>query len=228
MQKGFINHLSVLLKKEFILINRSRESLISVFFFSFLIILIFHFGFSLEGLNLVPFVLPFIWLAVLFGGMLRMNHTFEPENEGKVLDGLRLVKGIAVPFFLSKFLLNFIYVLFLELVAFFLVIIFFNLHAPFTYLSSVWLPFILGGFGFSCVGTTFASMVINHSRRNLILPVIVYPIIAPLIIGVLKSIVYGVDGRLLGLDASWLQILITFDVIYLVLSIMVFDVLLEG
>ncbi len=228
MIPNFFTLFLLFLSKEVTLIRRSHESLIAVVFFSFVVILIFHFGFALEGPLASSFVLSFVWLATLFGGMLRMNQTFEHENEGKVLDGLRLAGSVATPFWLSKFVFNIFYLLFLEVVSFFLVVVLFNVDHPLGFLSRTWLPLFLGTLGFACIGTTFSSMVASHNRHHLILPVIVYPMIAPLIIGVLKSVVFGTNGSVLGLDGDWIKILVAFDLIFMVMSLVVFEKLWES
>lgn len=228
MNSSFLTSFITLIKKEFLLGARTLESVISVLFFTFLVVLVFHFGFAFLDSNIFPFIPSFIWLATLFGGMLRLNQTFEPENEGKVLDGMRQIPDIAIPFFLSKFIFNLVFVLVLEIFTFVMLIILFNIPAPLTYLAHNWLPFFLGAVGLSCIGTVFSNMVISHNRREIILSVISYPILIPLIIGVLKSFVFNVNGEIIELDMSWIKILAIFDIVYLMLSVMVFDTLLRA
>lgn len=216
------------MRKESLLSFRAKESSVSVIFFTFLVVLIFHFGFSaIEPQNIIPYLAPFLWLSTLFGGMLKLNQTFEPENEGKVMDGMRLIPGIAVPFFLSKFVTNFLFLFFLTLFTFFLLVILFNIPNPFSYLVIAWLPLILGIFGLTSIGTLFSNMVISHHRRALVLPIISYPILIPLIIGVLNAFVYSASGNLLELEISWIKILIVFDVIFFVMSLMLFELVMN-
>ena len=224
MTPSFFTMFWLLLRKEFLLGVRTRESLISSLFFTFLIVLIFHLGFSLdESGNVIPYLASFIWLAALFGGMLRLNQTFEPENEGKVMDGMRQIPGIAAPFFLSKFVYNLFFIIVLMVFTGAMLVLLFNLREPFVYFSWVALPLFLGAVGLACIGTVFSNMVISHNRREIILSVISYPILIPLIMGVLKAVVYTAGGQILGVDAAWIKILSVFDMVFLILALGVFD-----
>lgn len=225
---SFLKTFWLLLRKESLLSLRAKESSISVVFFTFLVVLLFHFGFSgVEPQNIIPYLAAFLWLSTLFGGMLRLNQTFEPENEGKVMDGMRLVPGIAVPFFLSKFVSNLLFLFFLTLFTFLLLVFLFNIQNPLAYLAVAWCPLSLGIFGLASIGTLFSNMVISHHRRTLVLPIICYPILIPLIIGVLNAFVYSASGNLLGLEGSWIKILIVFDMIFFVMSLMLFELVMN-
>lgn len=218
----------IFFKNELRLNLRTKESFISMVFFSLLVILVFHFGFALDKETTASLAGPMIWVATLFGGMLRMNRTFEMENEGSLFDSLRLIKGAAVPFFLSKFLINFIFILVLEILIFGFVIFLFNIAGPGEYLRLFWLPFLLGGFGLACIGTTFSGMVVSHGKKDLILPIIAYPILVPVIIGVMKSVEYSVLGIPLEINYTWIKVLVAFNVIYFILSLIVYESILEA
>lgn len=229
MSPSFVSTFWQLFRKEILIGTRTRESVISVLFFTFLVVLIFHFGFSLdEGGNVIPYLAPFIWLSTLFGGMLRLNQTYEPENEGKVMDGMRQIPDIAIPFFLSKLLYNLIFIFVLMAFTFVMLVVLFNVREPLNYFGHAWLPLSLGALGLSCIGTVFSNMVISHNRREIILSVIAYPILIPLIIGVLESFVYSASGQLIELDYGWIKILAVFDVIFLVLSVVLFDLIINA
>src|SRR3989338_10537770 len=92
-----------LIKKEWLLSIRQKHMFLSLLLFSTLVILLIYFG--LEVLDVKPkgIVPPVIWLAIVFGGTLQLNRTYDFERDEDVLDGMRLVKGIATPFYLSKF-----------------------------------------------------------------------------------------------------------------------------
>lgn len=218
----------IFLKNEIRLNLRTKESFISMIFFSLLVILVFHFGFALDKKTIASLVGPMVWVATLFGGMLRMNRTFELENEGNLFDSLRLVKGTAIPFFLSKFMVNFFFILVIEILTFGFIIFLFNIANPGEYIRLFWLPLLLGGFGLACIGTTFSGMVVSHGRKDLILPVIAYPILIPVIIGVMKSVEYSVLGIPLEINYTWIKILVAFDVIYFILSLVVYESILEA
>ncbi|QQR81344.1 MAG: heme exporter protein CcmB [Deltaproteobacteria bacterium] len=218
----------LLLKKDLLLLKRRSASVVSVIFFSLLIIIIFQIGIDLGEMSPIPFAAPFIWLGSLFGGMLRMSRTFESETRGHVLEGYRLTKGIVLPLYLSKLVLNVFFMVLLQFLMFVVVVALFNIQSPLFYLKMAWLPFVLGAMGFSAVGTTFSGMVLGDSSKDLLLPVIAYPILSPLLIGVIKSFEYAASGDVLSLNPAWISLLIAFDLIYISVSILVFNILLES
>lgn len=207
--------------------SRTRDSGISILLFSFLIVLIFHFGFSLGGRLPTPTVSAFIWLTTLFGGMLRLNQTFEAEAAGKVFEAMRLVPGVAIPLYVSKWIGNLLFLLVLEGFAFGLSVILFDLSQPLAFARVAIAPFALGAVGFASVGTLFSGMTVSHGRRELLLPLILYPVLIPLIVGAIKSLAYSAGGELVGLDVAWIKILLIFDVVYVTLSVLIFETVME-
>lgn len=150
-----------------------------------------------------------------------MNRTFEMENEAGILDMLRLSQGAVVPFFINKLISNFIFILILELFGFGLYIVLFNLPSIWVVSKNIYLPLLLGAVGFVSIGTTFSGILQSHQQKDLLLPIISYPVLIPLIIGVLKSIEYSPQNQIIGLNLPWVQLLISFDLIFLVASLMV-------
>ena len=204
-----------LFKKECLLQARQPGSLLPMFFFSFLALLILRIGFG-EGNTNVTWG-PLVWATTLFGGMLRLTRSFDTEEEGDILDHLRIHPGIAGPLFLSKWMMNLFFILLLEMVT----VVFAGIFSPIPgdEIIRAVPAFFLGTFGFSCVGTLMAGMFVGEGRRDLLLPVIAYPILVPVILGVLK----GVD-----LDITWIKILVSFDIIYATASFMVFESVLRA
>ena len=95
-----------LLKKEWLLTLRQKQVFYSLFLFSTLVIMLIYFG--LEVLDVLPkgVVPPVIWLTLVFGGTLQLNRTYDFERDEDVLEGMRLIPGIATKFYLSKLLTN--------------------------------------------------------------------------------------------------------------------------
>ncbi len=228
MKSSFSQQFLLLIKKDLLLSGRRAAFFVSIIFFTLLIVIVFQFSLDLSGRSIVPFAGPFIWLGTLFGGMLRMSRTFEAETKGRALDGLRLAKNISLPLFLSKLVFNIVFILLLEALLFVSVVALFNVPEPLHYFKIAWAPFVLGGIGFSAIGTTFSGMVLGESSKDLLLPIIAYPILSPLIIGVVKSLEYNLDGAIIALSLEWIGLLIAFDLITVILSLLVFDVLLES
>jgi heme exporter protein B len=115
----------------------------------------------------------------------------------------------------------------LGIVSFGIVVFIFNVPNPSTLLKIIYYPFLLGSFGFVFVGTTFSVMLTSHERKDLVLPLISYPVLVPIVLGVMKVFVFSATGDLLGTDDAWIRILEAFDAIYFILSLMVIEVLIN-
>ena len=211
-----------LIKKEWLLSIRQKHMFLSLLLFSTLVILLIYFG--LEVLDVKPrgIVPPVIWLAIVFGGALQLNRTYDFERDEDVLDGMRLIKGIATPFYLSKFVVNLLMLSFIAVFSSFIASLLFD-YPLLTEVGNIVLPLIMGLIGLTAVGTTFSTMVMVHHKRDILLPTIFFPLIAPLSISVIKAMLPESADAL-----SWFKILLAFDIIYVTASLLVFDKMMEG
>lgn len=210
--------LVALLKKEYILFIRDRKGFAGIFLFTALVTLLLYFGlgeFGLERELIIPNV---VWLATIFGGTLQLNRTFDYEREESVMEGLKMVPDIAGNIYISKFLVNASALIVVMLFATLFSSILFNFGGPFSFL----LPVFLGTISLSAVGTTFSSMFMQHHKKDIMLPTLFYPLIAPVVIAVIKAASLPTDAA-----TGWLKIIIVFDVLYITVSYLVFDALLE-
>lgn len=206
---------------------QNGEAALSSFFFVFLVLILFSISSLFKGGVTHQQATPLIWLAVLFGGILRMNQTFESEKAGEIISLIRMEEGASVPFFLAKLFFNFLFILALELFSLIFVILFFNLPDVARHVSHAFYPCLLGAGGFAILGTTFSGMVASHHRRDLILPIISYPLLMPVIAGVIMGISYSSEGEAMALNSFWLKLMGVADLVYLVLSLLVVDFLME-
>ncbi len=209
-----------LLKKEWLLTLRQKQVFYSLFLFSTLVIMLIYFG--LEVLDVLPkgVVPPVIWLTLVFGGTLQLNRTYDFERDEDVLEGMRLIPGIATKFYLSKLLTNLVMLFLILLFSTFIATLLFD-YPLMANLSNIVIPLILGLIGLAATGTTFSTMVKAHHKRDILLPTLFYPLIAPLSVAVIKS--FSSAEPLV-----WIKILLAFDVIYVTASVLVFDKMLEG
>lgn len=215
----------ILFKNEVKLAISTSESFLSPAFFVFLIFLLFQMGES-PALSWERGVF-LSWMAPLLAGWLRMSRTFDLETDGGVMEGLRLIPGTAFLIILSKWLVNFAFILFLEAFSVALTILLFNLNHPFVFIKALSLPLILGAFGYSLLATFFAGLLMDHPRRDMILPVIGYPLLIPLVLGVIKCVSFGISGESFAWNADWLKILTGFNIIYLILVLIMWDTTTE-
>lgn len=211
-----------LMRKEWILARRQRHLLASLLLFSALVILLVYFGLEALGQRPPSVAPPIVWLACVFGGTLQLNRTYDFERDEGVLDGMRLIKGVAIPFYLSKLGVNLVMLAIIALFSSFVASLLFD-YSALSNAGQIAPPLALGLVGLASVGTTFSTMVMVHHKRDILLPTIFYPLLAPLSIAVVKAMGASSSDAL-----PWFKILLAFDAIYVTASVLIFDRLMEG
>jgi len=212
-----------IVSKDLALEKRSREMLSSMFIFSLIVILIFSFSFDLavERANTVaPGVL---WVAITFAGMLGLARSFVLERDQGCLDGLLLCPVDRSILYLGKMLGNLIFISLTQVIIVPLCFALFNL--PF---HALLLPVILlGTLGFSSVGTLVSAMTVHARAREVMLPILLFPIVMPALIAAVKLTAGVLDGQAWSQMRNWLQLLVGFDVVFFVLSYLAFEYIVE-
>jgi len=159
--------------------------------------------------------------AIVFGGTLQLNRTYDFERDEAVLDGMRLIEGMAAPFYLSKFFVNLVMLIIIGLFSSVLSAFLFNAPLYQEWARLLW-PLLLGIVGLAALGTSCSTMVMTLHKRDILLPAIFYPLLMPLSIAVIKAMGDGVDTNV------WLKILFAFDVIFVTASLLVFEKIMES
>lgn len=210
-------------RKDLALEKRSREMLSSMFIFALIVILIFSFSFDLrvEKANQVaPGVL---WVAITFAGMLGLARSFVLERDQGCLDGLLLCPVDRSVLYLGKMLGNLFFISVMEMVILPLCFAVFNL--PFHLLL---LPVVfLGTIGFSAVGTLVSAMTVHARSREVMLPILLFPVVMPVLIAAVRLTGGVLDGQHLSEMKNWLQLLVGFDIIFFVVSYLAFEFIVE-
>ena len=168
---------------------RSKDALNSMLFFSLLVVVIFVFSFDPLAEESRHIVGGLVWMAFLFAAVVALNQTWARELRNQVLDAYRVSPAPANALFLAKALGNFIFVSVLEALMTPLFVIFYNLHV----LGPAWqlIPIaLLGTWALVVNGTFFAAMSLRTRSREIMLPLLLFPISIPAVIGM----VAGDDG----------------------------------
>jgi heme exporter protein B len=212
--------------KDIITELRTKELFSSMFTFALLIILIFSFtfGFSVE---FIPIAAPgILWVAFTFAGVLGLSRSFSIEKEGNSILGLLISPVDRSYIFLGKMVGNMIFVFIVEAIILPIFVLFFNYNL-FVNFFPLLLVILLGTIGFVSVGTLFSAMAVNTRLREVLLPVLLFPVIIPVIVSSIKLIGAILDGKPIGGAGSSLQVLVSFDIIFLVVCTMVFEYVIE-
>ncbi|MBN2385856.1 MAG: heme exporter protein CcmB [Anaerolineales bacterium] len=203
---------------------RSRELLSAMLVFALLVILIFNFAIELAP-SLRPTVTPgVLWVTFAFAGTLGLNRSMAIEKDRGCLDGLLLAPVDRAAIYFGKMLSNLTFMLIVEIVVLPVYSLLYNTNLFVPGLLGV---ILLGSIGYVAVGTLLASMAVQTRTRDVLLPILLFPVIVP----VLLSAVRASGGFLQGLPMEqirpWINLLAAYDVIFLAVAYMVFDQVVE-
>jgi heme exporter protein B len=205
---------------------RQRETLASICVFGILVVFLFDFAFGPSGeesLRLLPGVL---WIAFAFAGILGFNRAFAAERENSCLDGLKLTPIDPGLIYLAKLAACFVFLAIAEAV----IIIAVSLWYDFSFLPSIkWFTLIvfLGTLGYVAVGVTFGAVAANTRMREVMLPVLQFPVIVPIFIAAIEATSGALRGDSSSQFTGWIRLLTVFGVIFTVLSFLLFEYVLE-
>lgn len=213
------------LKKDIRLEWRSKDALNSMLFFSLLVVVIFSFSFDPLAEESRTIVGGLVWIAFLFAAVVALNQTWARELRNQALDAYRVSPAPANALFLAKVLGNFIFVLVLEALMTPLFIIFYNLHV----LGPAWqlVPIaVLGTWALVVNGTFFAAMSLRTRNRELMLPLLLFPISIPAVLGM----VAGTTAVLTGDNPAhfYIVLLLTYDVVFTIAYLGLFETILHA
>jgi heme exporter protein B len=203
---------------------RSRESAGGSLVFALLVLVIFNFAFDLEG-EMAEIAGPgILWVAIVLAGMMGLGYVFAKERDQGALQGLLLTPIDRSAIFLGKVMGALLLTFALEL---FLLPIF-AVFANVSILSpGLILIVILGTLGFVTVGTLFSAMAVTSRSRELLLPLLLLPVAAPVVIAAVEGTRSALEGGSLGDQMSALSVLAAFDVVFLGLCPFLFEYVME-
>jgi heme exporter protein B len=213
------------LRKDIRLEWRSKDALNSMLFFSLLVVVIFSFSFDPLAEESRHIVGGLVWVAFLFAAVVALNQTWARELRNQVLDAYRVSPAPANALFLAKALGNFLFVTILEAVMTPLFVIFYNLHV----LGPAWqlIPVaLLGTWALVVNGTFFASISIRTRSRELMLPLLLFPISIPAVVAMVESTTILLTGD--GSARFWIVLLLTYDVVFTTASLGLFETVLQA
>lgn len=215
-----------IIRKDFVTEMRTKELFSSMLTFSLLVTVIFSFafGFSTELVRLsAPAML---WITFTFAGVLGLSRSFALEKEGNAVLGLLLTPTDRSLFYFGKMISGTVFVFIVGIIIVPMFILFFNLSFLATLVPLVPVIF-LGALGFVSVGTLFSAMAVNTRLREVLLPILLFPIIIPLIVSAVKLTGLVLEGKPLSEGSSALQLLIAFDIIFIAACAVVFEFVIE-
>jgi heme exporter protein B len=222
----FLSQIFLLLRKDLLLELRRRESLLTMFFFGTLLLFVFHFSFDLAPERVTEMAPALLWLAFLFTGTLGLAQLFEAERGNHCLEALLLSPMDRGALFLAKTAFNLILMVLVEIVVIPLFWILFNLRS-WDVIPNLFLVTLLGTVGFCVLGTLLSAVTLKARARELLLPLVLFPLMIPVILGTIRCMETILRAGELGEALPWLRLLIGFDVIFLTVGVLIFDWVIE-
>jgi heme exporter protein B len=222
----FLHVAWLVVRKDLTVEVRSREVLYTTAFFAVSCVLVFAFALVREGRPLEDAAAGILWIAIAFAGTLALGRAFERERQTETLRALLLAPASRPAIYVGKLLGILALMAVVEAVLVPLVALLF--HAPVLARPGLLAGLLASGtIGFAAVGTLFAAMLVRARSRDVLLPVLLYPITIPVIIG-------GVRGTAALFQAApdaevarmWIALLVFFDVVFLTLSLWTFEPLM--
>ena len=216
----------LVLRKDVAIEAKSWEVLTTTLFFAVSCVLIFAFAFVKEGRAVEDAAAGILWIAIAFSGTLALGRTFERERYGETLRALLLAPAPRAALYVGKLLGMLALLGLAELLLVPMVALMFQ--APLFSRPLLLVALLAGGtIGFCAVGTLFAAMLVRARSRDVLLPILLYPIVIPVIIA-------GVRGTAALLGATpdepaaimWIGILAAFDVVFVTLALWTFEPLM--
>ena len=203
---------------------RSRELLSAMLVFSLLVILIFNFALELDIKTRQSVTAGVLWTTFAFAGTLGLTRSMAVEKDRGCMDGLLLAPVDRSAIYFGKAISNLAFMLIVEAIVLPVYSVLYNVNLFRFDLIGV---ILLGSIGYSAVGTLLSAMSVQTRTRDVLLPILLFPVVIP----VLLSAVKASGGFLVGAEwaeiMTFLNILIVYDVIFIAIAFMVFDYVVE-
>ncbi len=222
--RAYGRQIGALFWKDLLIELRTKDVLASMLVFGLLTLTVFTFAFDLRAESVLLVSPGVLWVAILFAGTLGLGRSYSHERESGSLEGLLLCPGDRSAIFVAKLLTNLVFLGLLEIVLLPVFSAFFDVSALKPGVIGI---ILLGTVGFAAVGSIFGAMAVNTRAREVMLPVLLLPILIPLIIGAVKATGLLMDGQPWSEVWTWVNLLIAFDVVYLVVSFILYEFVIE-
>jgi heme exporter protein B len=219
--------LGLLLWKDVMVELRAKELVYATVFFAAVVILVFCFAFLGGPKPTVDVAAGVLWVAIALAGTVGISRAFEREREGDTLRALLLAPTPRAALYLSKLAAISLLMVIVEVVTTLMTSLLFGVSFP-SGIPQLVLLLLLGTIGFAAVAALFGASLGRARSRDVLLPLLVYPIVVPVLIAGTR----GTSALLVGADPAvatfWLKFLVVFDAVFISLGVWVFEPLVAG
>jgi heme exporter protein B len=216
----------IIARKDLAIEFRTRSAFMSAALLSLLAIVIFFFTWDATAVTPIDIAPGVMWVTFTFSGILGLHRSFGVEAQERAMDALLVAPVPREAIFLGKALANLAFVLGVQLAAIPAVALFYNLPLGETWMALA-AVMLLASVGLVCIGTLFAGITANTRMAELLLPVLALPFFVPIVLPAAQATGQLLAGRPLSEAASWLRILLAFDLVFLYACTLAFPFTLE-
>lgn len=220
---GLIRQSLYIVEKDFRSELRTKELVNSMFLFAMLALVIFNFSFA--GKMPVRVLSGAMWVSFLFASVLGLNRSFVKEAEKGCIEGLLLTPSERSVIYFGKFLGNLLFLFFIEMISLPLIAVFFSREEIFQKPLELAGILILGTIAISAIGTILSAITVNTKTRELLLPILLFPLILPVLIGAVEVTSYIFQPK--GTISQWLRLIGIYDIIFILVPYLLFDYVVE-
>ena len=206
--------------------RRTKANFNAVVFLAALMLILFGFALGPDAEALRSAAAGVLWLTVLFSGVQAFHRSYEIELESGALEALLLYPGSRKSIFLGKLLANLVFILLVEAVVVPVSAVLYDLPLARLF-PGILLVLFLGTLGFVTLGTFYGAMASRLRARDVLLPLLLFPMLIPVLVGSVEATAALMGRDVMGEAASWIELLVAFDVIFLVAALLTFESIVE-
>ncbi|HKO18979.1 MAG TPA: heme exporter protein CcmB [Acidobacteriaceae bacterium] len=222
---NYFSHVLAHLRKDLRLEWRSRDAINGMLFFSLLVVVVFSLAFDPTAAMSRQIAGGILWVALLFAATTALNQAWTRELRNRVLEAHRMTPSPPSTLFLGKAIANLIFVAIVEAILAPLFVVFYNLHAVGQgWLLAAVMP--LGTWALVCNGTFFAALGLRTRNRELLLPLILFPISIPALLGMMQATTGILTGEFS--PNPWIRLLIGYNLAFTTVCLLLFETVLNA
>jgi heme exporter protein B len=205
--------------------TRSRELLSAMLVFALLVILIFNFALELDASARANVTSGVLWTTFVFAGTLGLNRSLAIEKDRGCLDGLLLAPVDRTAIYLGKAASNLVFILVVAAIVLPVYSILYNVNLFAK--PGLLLVVLMGAEGYVAVGTLLATMAVQTRTRDMLLPILLFPVVVPVLVAAVKASSGYLQALPMDEITPWLNLLLVYDVVFTAASFMVFEFVVE-
>lgn len=225
-EAGVMDKLAAIIWKDLLTEFRTKELFVTMLTFSILILMVFNFALGFSAAALPVMAPAILWISFMFAAVLGMGRSFAIELERGSIVGLLLTPVDRTLLYIGKTATNLVFVFAVELITLPLFVAFFNVSL-FDHALSLVGVVVLGTVGFVSVGTLFSAIAANTRLKEIMLPILLFPVAIPVIASSVVLTKAVLNGGTLADAGDSLKLLVSFDIIFLAVSAVVFEYVIE-